>query len=125
EASGVIGLKAGKHAISVGFFNQTGGKILQVSYAGPGVSKQSIPSSALYRVLANNLSALLPAVNPSNTVNGIDYKYFEASNYNSVPDFSNASPVKTGNLDNFDISVANRAEQFAINYTGYINVPSD
>jgi len=125
EASGVIGLKAGKHAISVGFFNQTGGKILQVSYAGPGVSKQSIPSSALYRVLANNLLALLPAVNPSNTVNGIDYKYFEASNYNSVPDFSNASPVKTGNLDNFDISVANRAEQFAINYTGYINVPSD
>jgi len=127
EASGVIGLKAGMHNISVGFFNQTGGKVLQVSYAGPGVSKQKIPSSALYRISTNNLSAdkLLPAVSTSNTINGIDYKYYEASNYNSVPDFSNASPVKTGNVDNFDISVANKSEQFAINYTGYINVPSD
>jgi|GEM_PF-1106462 len=120
EKSGTIGLKAGMHAISVGYFNQTGGKVLQVSYAGPGVSKQLIPSSALY--IAN---ALLPAVNPSNPVNGIGYQYYEAANYNVVPDFTAVTPVKTGNGSNFDISVANRAEQFALNFTGYINVPSD
>ncbi|HSV09393.1 MAG TPA: PA14 domain-containing protein, partial [Hanamia sp.] len=122
ENSGTIGLKAGLHAISVGYFNQTGDKGLQVSYAGEGVSKQTIPSSALYRVS----NGLLPAVNPSNTFNGgINYQYFEASNYSAVPDFSTITPVKTGSLSNFDISVANRAEQFAINYTGYINVPAD
>jgi hypothetical protein len=120
EHLGTIGLQAGLHAISVGYFNQTGDKGLQVSYSGPGISQQSVPSSALYTV--NNL---LPAVNASNTVNGINYQYFEANNYTTVPDFNTVTPVKTGNVSNFDISVANRSQQFAINYTAYINVPTD
>ncbi|HEY5370530.1 MAG TPA: PA14 domain-containing protein, partial [Hanamia sp.] len=116
EISGTIGLKAGMHAISVGYFNQTGGEGLQVSYAGPGVSKQLIPSSALY--ITNNLLQ-------SNTVNGLNYQYFEASDYSLVPNFSQSTPVKTGTVTNFDISVANRPQEFAINFTGNIKVPSD
>ena len=50
EKSGTIGLKAGKHAISVGYFQQGGGNVLTVSYSGPGVSKQAVPASALYRI---------------------------------------------------------------------------
>lgn len=50
EKSGTIGLKAGKHAISVGYFQQSGGSVLTVSYAGPGISKQIVPASALYIV---------------------------------------------------------------------------
>jgi parallel beta-helix repeat protein len=121
QISGTIGLQAGLHAISVGYFNQTGDKGLQVSYSGPGISQQQIPSSALY--VAS--TGLLPAVNPSNTVNGLDYKYYEAANIYKVPDFTTMNPVKTGNVNNFDISVANRTQQFAINYTGYIKVPTD
>ena len=34
------------------------------------VSKQAVPSSSLYRV---SCGGLLPAVNPANTVNGLDY----------------------------------------------------
>ena len=120
QQSNGIGLKAGLHSISVGYFNATGDKGLQVSYSGPGIAKQLIPSSALYR-----MSNLLPAVNASNTVNGLDYKYYEAGNYSVVPDFSTISPVKTGNTNNFDISVASRTDNFAINFTGYINIPSD
>jgi hypothetical protein len=56
EKSGTIGLKAGKHAISVGYFQQSGGKILIVSYAGPSISKQVIPASALFRVSEANFS---------------------------------------------------------------------
>ena len=123
EKSGTIGLKAGKHAISVGFFQQAGDKVLRVSYAGAGVSKQVIPSSALYRVSTGD--GLLPAVNPSNTTNGIDYKYYEASNYSVVPDFAGVSPVKTGALNNFDLSIANKSEIFATNFAGYIDVPAD
>ena len=52
EKSGTIGLEAGKHIISVGYFQQGGGSILNVSYAGPGVIKQVVPSSALYRISA-------------------------------------------------------------------------
>jgi hypothetical protein len=49
EKSGSIGLKAGKHAITVVFFENGGGQSLSVSYSGPNLSKQTIPTSALYR----------------------------------------------------------------------------
>ncbi len=48
EASGTIGLKAGMHAIRVEFFEYAGGEALQVSYQGPGISKQPIPAGALF-----------------------------------------------------------------------------
>ncbi|WP_018618483.1 NPCBM/NEW2 domain-containing protein [Spirosoma luteum] len=50
EKSGSIGLKAGKHAITVAFFQGNGDQTLNVSYEGPGSSKQAIPASAFYRV---------------------------------------------------------------------------
>lgn len=49
ERSGTIGLQAGKHAITVNFFEKSGGQTLNVSYAGPSISKQNIPASALHR----------------------------------------------------------------------------
>jgi hypothetical protein len=50
ERSGTIGLKPGKHAIRVEQFDGTGGEGLEVRYAGPGITKQVIPASALYRL---------------------------------------------------------------------------
>ena len=64
EKSGTIGLKAGKHAISVGYFQQGGGRILTVSYSGPGISKQAVPASALYRISIGN-----PPVALDNNIN--------------------------------------------------------
>jgi len=49
EASGVIGLKAGKHSITVDYFELGGEQVLTVSYSGPGINKQEVPSAALYR----------------------------------------------------------------------------
>jgi len=120
ERSGTIGLKAGKHVISVGFFQQQIDKELEVSYAGPGISKQIIPSSVLY-----STGLLLPAVNPSHIVNGLNYKYYEASSYDLLPSFNTLTPIKTGTSTNFDISLANRSTSYSFNFTGYVNVPSD
>lgn len=50
EKAGAIGLKAGKHAITVNFFELTGDQELSVSYDGPGIVKQTIPLSSLFRV---------------------------------------------------------------------------
>ncbi|MBA4388411.1 MAG: hypothetical protein C0404_10555 [Verrucomicrobia bacterium] len=50
EKSGVIGLKAGKHAIRVDHFERTGSEALSVSYAGPGITKQVVPATVLWRV---------------------------------------------------------------------------
>jgi hypothetical protein len=56
EKSGVIGLKAGKHAISGLFFQQGGGQVFAVSYEGMGITKQAIPSSALFRSSSSNMA---------------------------------------------------------------------
>ncbi len=48
ETSGQIGLLAGKHAVTVDFFEQAGSEILTVSYQGPGLAKQIVPSTSLF-----------------------------------------------------------------------------
>lgn len=67
---------------------------------------------------------LLPAVNPANTVNGIDYKYYEGT-WSVLPQFSTLTPVKAGSTTNFNISLANKTSLFGFSFTGYINVPAD
>ncbi|MEP7372781.1 MAG: PQQ-dependent sugar dehydrogenase [Chitinophagaceae bacterium] len=51
ERSGQIGLKAGKHQITVDYFEQSLQQGLSVSYEGPGLSKQLIPDTVLFRVI--------------------------------------------------------------------------
>ena len=50
EKSGVIGLMAGKHAITGLYFQRGGGTRFIVSYKGEGISKKTIPPSILYRI---------------------------------------------------------------------------
>ena len=50
ERSGTLSLTAGEHEIRVTFFEATGGQSLSVSWQGPGLSKEPIPSSALTAV---------------------------------------------------------------------------
>lgn len=49
EKSGQIWLRAGKHPIRVDYFERAGSQVLTVSYSGPGISKQVIPSTSLFR----------------------------------------------------------------------------
>ena len=49
ETSGVVTLKAGRHAIAVMYFQGTGGKMLEVSYQGPGMDKRVVPAGVLYQ----------------------------------------------------------------------------
>ncbi len=50
EASGTIGLQAGTHALRVEFFEATDTAGLIVSYSGGGLTKQTIPPTALVHV---------------------------------------------------------------------------
>ena len=49
EASGQIILKAGKHPIIVAHFEAGGAQCLEVSCAGPGITKQLMPGAVLWR----------------------------------------------------------------------------
>lgn len=48
ERSGEIRLKAGKHAMTVTYFERTGDEALTVSWAGPGITKTPLPASVLF-----------------------------------------------------------------------------
>lgn len=50
EKRGSIDLKAGEHGIMVSFFQLGGGHELRVSYAGPQLKKQEIPTSVLSHI---------------------------------------------------------------------------
>ena len=77
------------------------------------------------QVNVNSASTLLPAVNPANSVNGLNYNYYQGTNYSALPVFSTLTPVKSGTCSNFDISLAKRTTTFAFNFTGYVMVPAD
>jgi hypothetical protein len=47
EAQGIVALATGAHPITVTFFERTGGDVLEVRYAGPGIEKRLVPAEAL------------------------------------------------------------------------------
>ena len=61
ERSGVVTLAAGLHPIRVEYAEAAGGETLVVSYAGPGLAKQIIPASALFRTPTSGVEPGLEA----------------------------------------------------------------
>lgn len=120
EQSGSILLKKGKHAISLEYFEKYYGDGLEVSYSGPGISKQIIPSSVLY------MPSLRDPENPAGfAVNGLDYKYYTGA-YTTLPDFNSLVVNKSGRINQFDLSIPQRAtSNIAVRYMGYIDIPTD
>ncbi|NJN26098.1 MAG: T9SS type A sorting domain-containing protein [Cyclobacteriaceae bacterium] len=55
---------------------------------------------------------------------GLEYAYYEINNMSSLPNFNNFVPVETGSIGNFDISVKNRNDNFALVYSGKITIPT-
>jgi len=73
ERSGIAGLKTGKHSITVTFFTLETFWELEVSYAGPGIAKQEIPASILFRdanelPVASNAAVVTAEDTPTNIV---------------------------------------------------------
>jgi glucose/arabinose dehydrogenase len=52
EASGAIGLRQGKHALTILYFQSTGTASLTASWSSPSITKQAIPNTAYSRVPA-------------------------------------------------------------------------
>ncbi len=50
ELSGEIPLGKGIHAIRISFFENTGGNLLNLSWDGPGIEKQTVPSIRLFHI---------------------------------------------------------------------------
>jgi parallel beta-helix repeat protein len=115
ERSGTLGLKAGRHAITVTFFENGGGETLTVSYAGPNLAKQSIPASALYRVGTQ--------VIPPGTGTGLRAEYF-----NNRTLTASAVLSRTDATVNFDwgtgaLAPGVNADNASVRWTGQVEAP--
>lgn len=61
------------------------------------------------------------AVKPTN--NGLNYKYYEGTNWLNLPDFEKIKKTKSGTINNISINeIKDREDQFAITYGGFIHV---
>jgi PKD repeat protein len=69
-------------------------------------------------------TTLKAAETPSGTVAGVNYSYYEGT-WSTLPNFSSLTAVKSGNVSSFDMSVRNRTDNYAFQYTGYVQVPAD
>ena len=72
ERSGIIGLKAGKHAFTVTYFERTGDHALTASWQGPGIPKAPIPGSAFYHGGDEGAGGLLGDVSLNGTISALD-----------------------------------------------------
>ena len=119
ERSGTIGLKAGVHALSVLFYQGSGGQDLTVSYEGPGIGKQTIPDAAYRRTDTGGTT------NPptAGTGTGLRGEYFNNVNL--------AAPVVVSRVDatvNFDWGQGSPAsgvniDFFSVRWSGQVEAP--
>ncbi|UOQ74385.1 PQQ-dependent sugar dehydrogenase [Hymenobacter cellulosilyticus] len=125
ERSGQIGLKAGLHAITVGFFERGGDQVLNVSYAGPTLAKTLIPATALFHAGSGQPASNLRAPdNVANPVAGLSYSYYEGQ-WTAVPAFTSLTAAASGNVATFSVAPRLRDDEFAFHYMGYVSVPVD
>ncbi|RAW00332.1 PQQ-dependent sugar dehydrogenase [Pseudochryseolinea flava] len=75
--------------------------------------------TAVYKV-----SGLRAPENPSNTVNGLTYDYYEGS-WTALPDFQTLSAVERGPIANVNLWPKNRDDDYAFRWTGFIDIPAD
>jgi len=127
EKQGSIQLTAGQHDIVVTYFEKTGGNVLNVSWQGPGFSKQSINSGLTASVIQNPVEPTVEPVEPLVVPTGgqtdslVSYEYFEGV-WNNLPNFNQLTPVATGTLDNFSLSPAQQDDFFGFRFNAKINV---
>jgi signal transduction histidine kinase/CheY-like chemotaxis protein len=115
ERSGSMFLSAGRHPLRLGVFNGTAFFVLNVSFEGPGLPKQSIPPNLLFH------SELAPDGAPHFAA-GLHYGNYPGF-FAQVPDFRTLTPTKTGVTTNFTLGVRERDEQVALQFTGWIEIP--
>jgi hexosaminidase len=66
----------------------------------------------------------LEPVQVANAAPGLAYAYYEGS-FQKLPNFDELEAVANGAVDTFDLSARKRDDNFAMTFTGYVEVPAD
>lgn len=116
--------------------NETGFEIYRAtSLAGPYTIVTTAPANATsytdssltpqttyyYQVKALNKNGTAGA--SLSDISGLQYEYYEANSYSNLPDFNSLTPKKTGMVPNVTLAVRDRDVNYALRFSGYINIP--
>ena len=118
ERLGTVYLTQGYHPIRVTFFDRTYADELQVRYAGPGISKQTIPNNVLFREAPADTPTPAPTADQQQ---GLRYSYYHGD-WQQLPDFRAMKAVKTGVVSNFTLQPRTQQDRFGFLYEGYLEV---
>jgi signal transduction histidine kinase len=113
EKSGVAFLKAGRNPLRVGWFDREWGFGLKAEWEGPGLPRQSVVKSVLFR-----------HKDVGGWTNGLDFKCYEGW-WNWIPDFSELKAVKTGVCTSFDLNMRTRDNGVGMQFDGFIEAPRE
>ena len=114
ERAGEIYLTEGRHPIRLDWFNGTGRSGLKLEYEGPGIVRQKIPDSALWRTQETSAGA----------ARGLEYHSFEGA-WEHLPDFNQLTPIKAGFTPRFDLAGRTRDNNVGLQLSGYLEVPRE
>lgn len=114
DLSGTVFLNSGMQPIHLEWFNCLYESALKLEYAGPGVPRQRVPNSALWRKSAAGApqETLLP---------GLDFAAYDDS-WSALPDFANLDPVARGVATNFSTAYSARPEFTGLVFDGFIKI---
>jgi PA14 domain-containing protein/glucodextranase-like protein/carboxypeptidase-like protein/alpha/beta hydrolase family protein DUF900/thrombospondin type 3 repeat protein len=121
---GRVGLKKGLHAFTLSYFNKFGQQHLDLKYKGPGLPRQTIAASQLFRDPIHNESLYRPADTVNAPESGLEYEYYEGD-WDVVPDFSALTPVDSGITHHPNLHHRQRNEYFGFQFNGYVKVEHD
>ena len=112
-ASGSVFLNRGLQPIHLEWFNCLYDAVLKLEYAGPGVPRQPVPESALWRKSGGGTH--------ENFQPGLDFAAYNDS-WSALPDFANLEPVAKGIATNFTTAYSARQELTGLVFDGFIKI---
>lgn len=114
--AGAVYLTPGRHPLRLLWFNAYGRYGLDVKVEGPGLERQHVPDSRLFRPLVDSV------VGTTNFTNGLNYDVYEGAWLNLSSAFGSSKPVKSGSVSNFDLTVRSRDEHVGLEFSGLFEV---
>ena len=115
EISGDVFLEAGMNPVRLDWFNGPSDYKLNLSYEGPGISKQKVPNSVLWHSpdREEGRSKLQP---------GLFYQAYNGGVWPELPDFSWLRPIASGVATNFSADFRTRDEDCGLRFDGLIQI---
>ena len=94
------------------------------AFGGAGIQMPPLAKQLAHTEALSLIDEWILRIDPSFPRTGIDYEYYELTGMSVIPDFDSLTPVATGTVPTFDISVRQRDDDFAFRFTGYVDIPT-